>query len=87
LQSFEILKKEKKNLCKCANEEIDSPCSDDEENSSGPNSKDTKRFLKVFLAPIKIQMIRFIYTGCRKINVFQVGDLVGKNLRNLEKIK
>jgi hypothetical protein len=27
------------------------------------------------------------YTGCRKINVFQVGGLVGKNLRNLEKIK
>jgi hypothetical protein len=27
------------------------------------------------------------YTGCRKINIFQVGDLVGKNLRNLEKIK
>jgi hypothetical protein len=26
-------------------------------------------------------------TGCRKINVFQVGSLVGKNLRNLEKIK
>jgi hypothetical protein len=24
------------------------------------------------------------YTGCRKINVFQVGGLVGKNLRNLE---
>jgi hypothetical protein len=34
LQSSEILKKEKKNLCKCANEEIDSVCSDDEENSS-----------------------------------------------------
>jgi hypothetical protein len=28
-----------------------------------------------------------IYTGCRKINVFQVGGLEGKNLRNLEKIK
>jgi hypothetical protein len=27
------------------------------------------------------------YTGCRKINVFQVGGLVGKNLMNLEKIK
>jgi hypothetical protein len=27
------------------------------------------------------------YTGCRKINVFQVGGLVGKNLRNYEKIK
>jgi hypothetical protein len=27
------------------------------------------------------------YTGCRKINVFQVGSFVGKNLRNLEKIK
>jgi hypothetical protein len=27
------------------------------------------------------------YTGCRKIIVFQVGGLVGKNLRNLEKIK
>jgi hypothetical protein len=27
------------------------------------------------------------YTGCRKINVFQVGGFVGKNLRNLEKIK
>jgi transposase len=27
------------------------------------------------------------YTGCRKINVFQLGGLVGKNLRNLEKIK
>jgi hypothetical protein len=27
------------------------------------------------------------YTGCRKINVFQVGGLVGKTLRNLEKIK
>jgi hypothetical protein len=27
------------------------------------------------------------YTGCRKINVFQDGGLVGKNLRNLEKIK
>jgi hypothetical protein len=27
------------------------------------------------------------HTGCRKINVFQVGGLVGKNLRNLEKIK
>jgi hypothetical protein len=27
------------------------------------------------------------YTGCRKINVFQVAGLVGKNLRNLEKIK
>jgi hypothetical protein len=26
-------------------------------------------------------------TGCRKINVFQVGGLVGKNLKNLEKIK
>jgi hypothetical protein len=26
-------------------------------------------------------------TGCRKINVFQVGGLVGKNLRNLEKNK
>jgi hypothetical protein len=25
-------------------------------------------------------------TGCRKINVFQVGGLVGKNLRNVEKI-
>jgi hypothetical protein len=28
-----------------------------------------------------------IYTGCRKINVFQGEGLVGKNLRNLEKIK
>jgi hypothetical protein len=28
-----------------------------------------------------------IYTGCRNINVFQVGGLVRKNLRNLEKIK
>jgi hypothetical protein len=28
-----------------------------------------------------------INTGCRKINVFQVGGLVGKSLRNLEKIK
>jgi hypothetical protein len=28
-----------------------------------------------------------MYTGCRKINVFQVGGLVGKNFRNLEKIK
>jgi hypothetical protein len=27
------------------------------------------------------------YTGCRKINVFQVGGLAGKNLKNLEKIK
>jgi hypothetical protein len=27
------------------------------------------------------------YTGCRKINVFQVEGLVGKHLRNLEKIK
>jgi hypothetical protein len=27
------------------------------------------------------------HTGCRKINVFQVGGLVGKDLRNLEKIK
>jgi hypothetical protein len=27
------------------------------------------------------------YTGCRNINVFQVGSLVGKNLKNLEKIK
>jgi hypothetical protein len=27
------------------------------------------------------------YTGCRKINVFQVAGLLGKNLRNLEKIK
>jgi hypothetical protein len=26
-------------------------------------------------------------TGSRKNNVFQVGGLVGKNLRNLEKIK
>jgi hypothetical protein len=29
----------------------------------------------------------FSYTGCRKINVFQVEGLVGKNLGNLEKIK
>jgi hypothetical protein len=27
------------------------------------------------------------YTGCRKINVFQGGGLVGKNLRNLQKNK
>jgi hypothetical protein len=27
------------------------------------------------------------YTGCRKINVFQVRGLLGKNLWNLEKIK
>jgi hypothetical protein len=33
----------------------------------------------------KVEIIR-IYK-CRKINVFQVGGLVGKNLRNLEKIK
>jgi hypothetical protein len=26
-------------------------------------------------------------TGCRKIKVFQIGGLVGKNLENLEKIK
>jgi hypothetical protein len=26
-------------------------------------------------------------TGCRKINIFQVEGVVGKNLRNLEKIK
>jgi hypothetical protein len=31
--------------------------------------------------------VEFEYTGCRKINVFQVEGLVGKNLRNLEKIK
>jgi hypothetical protein len=30
---------------------------------------------------------QLVDTGCRKINVFQVGGLVGKNLRNLEKIK
>jgi hypothetical protein len=40
---------------------------------------------------VKIQKTQFLentnYTGCRKINVFQVGGLVGKNLRNLEKIK
>jgi hypothetical protein len=30
---------------------------------------------------------KFKYTGCRKTNVFQVGGLGGKNLRNLEKIK
>jgi hypothetical protein len=31
--------------------------------------------------------VEFEYTGCRKINVFQVAGLLGKNLRNLEKIK
>jgi hypothetical protein len=34
-----------------------------------------------------MQIVNGKYTGCRKINVFQVGGLVGKNLRNLEKIK
>jgi hypothetical protein len=35
----------------------------------------------------KLYLNNIKYTGCRKINVFQVGGLVGKNLRNLEKIK
>jgi hypothetical protein len=35
----------------------------------------------------KLYLNNIKYTGCRKINGFQVGGLVEKNLRNLEKIK
>jgi hypothetical protein len=35
----------------------------------------------------KLYLNNIKYTGCRKINVFQVGSFIGKNLRNLEKIK
>jgi hypothetical protein len=34
-----------------------------------------------------LEMTRDQSTGCRKINVFQVGGLVGKNLSNLKQIK
>jgi hypothetical protein len=46
-------------------------------------------FFATFLSELfsELEMTRDESTGCRKINVFQVGGLVGKNLRNLEKIK
>jgi hypothetical protein len=40
-------KEEKKNLCKCANEELDSLCSDDEENSSIGEKSSYQRFLEL----------------------------------------
>jgi hypothetical protein len=42
--------------------------------------------MKIKIKNTRIKNIVGYYTGCRKINVFQVGGLVGKNLRNLEKI-
>jgi hypothetical protein len=44
----------------------------------------------IILSPFLIICLVIVilnYTRCRKINLFQVGGLVGKNLRNLEKIK
>jgi hypothetical protein len=45
------------------------------------------RFPLKILISLIFQSAFLYYTGCRKMNLFQVGGLVGKNLRNLEKIK
>jgi hypothetical protein len=47
----------------------------------------TERFVTQKQTPQFLLKILSAMYRCRKINVFQVGGLVGTNLRNLEKIK
>jgi hypothetical protein len=59
---------------------------DDHEAFTFVSPKDLKSSISLKQV-ITFNVETFHYTGCRKINVFQVGGLAGKNLRNLEKIK
>jgi hypothetical protein len=51
------------------------------------NGDDVRHCKRNFPNPNIDESGQLVDAGCRKINVFQVGGFVGKNLRNLEKIK